>query len=76
VFRDAALRWLARLLALRRPGAGIAGFTTAEGDVRQGLAQGAAGIGLALLAATEAAPPRWDRVLGGWVDERGAAQPW
>lgn len=64
LFREAALRWLARLLALRRPTAGIAGFTLAGGETRHGLVHGAAGIGLALLATTTERAPTWDRVLG------------
>jgi hypothetical protein len=64
LFREAALRWLARLLALRRPSAGIAGFTLAGGETRHGLVHGAAGIGLALLATTTDRAPTWDRVLG------------
>jgi lantibiotic biosynthesis protein len=64
MFHDAALAWLARLISLRRPGAGIAGFTSSDGETRQGLVQGAAGVGLALLATTTEHAPRWDRVLG------------
>lgn len=63
--RAAAIRWLERLLELRRPEGGIGGFYLASGETRQGLVQGAAGIGLALLAATSADPPAWDRVIAG-----------
>lgn len=63
-FRDAARRWLDRLLALRRPG-GIAGFRLATGEPRQGLVQGAAGIGLALLSAVHPERSAWDHAIGG-----------
>jgi lantibiotic biosynthesis protein len=63
-FRDAALRWLVRLLELRLPGTGIAGFASPDGRASQGLVQGAAGIGLALLAAAAERAPSWDRALG------------
>lgn len=67
----AARRWLAHTLALRRPGPGIGGFHaydlapdgTMAWLVRPGLLCGAAGIGLALLAATSPIEPAWDRAL-------------
>jgi lantibiotic modifying enzyme len=67
----AARFWFAHTLELRQPGRGIAGFQSLEpaGDGRMdwqpepGLLTGAAGIGLALLAATTAIEPAWDRVL-------------
>ncbi len=70
-FADAARRWLKQALALRRPGQGFAGFCAFEpgedGPGRwldlPGLLMGAAGVGLALLAATTDIAPDWDRVL-------------
>jgi lantibiotic biosynthesis protein len=64
MFHDAALDWLAHLIALRRPGAGIAGFAFSGNEPREGLVQGAAGIALALLATTTDRAPTWDSVLG------------
>lgn len=71
-----ATRWFARLFEFRREGAGIAGFTPAPAPGSEageaidparardpGLLSGAAGIGLALLAATTPVMPAWDRVL-------------
>jgi len=68
---DAARRYVAYTLALRRPGIGIAGYLADEvGDdpdtcatSQADLLTGAAGIALALLAAATAVEPRWDRVL-------------
>jgi lantibiotic biosynthesis protein len=68
---DAARFWLDHALALRQPGCGIAGFTSAlpaaGGSTRQvpmlGLIFGATGIALALLAATSADEPCWDGIL-------------
>ena len=56
------MRWFRRTLAFRRPGRGIAGFTAHDGADRS-LLTGAAGIGLALLAASTAVEPAWDRIL-------------
>jgi len=71
--RDAARRWIEHVLASRAPGSGIAGFRVHHRDPDRpervewradpGLLEGAAGIGLALLAATTAIEPAWDRVL-------------
>jgi hypothetical protein len=63
--RTAAVRWLVRLLSLRRADHGIGGFASSSGERREGLVQGAAGIGLALLALTTDRAPSWNRVLGG-----------
>jgi lantibiotic modifying enzyme len=70
-FEAAARRWLGRALAYRRPRTGAAGFVAArpdtEGETRgqidSGLLEGAAGIGLALLAAATPVSPEWDRML-------------
>ncbi|WP_395815340.1 lanthionine synthetase C family protein [Archangium minus] len=71
LFADAAVHWFRHALSLRRPGVGIGGFQTLEffPDGTQGwtdapgLLVGAAGITLALLAATSAVEPAWDRLL-------------
>ena len=69
--RDAALTWYRHALDMRRPGVGVAGFQSwiveppGGGQWRddQGFLTGAAGIGLALLAAVSDVEPAWDRVL-------------
>lgn len=71
VFLDAARFWFEKTLALRRPGEGVAGFLTWSGGVKgepewksdSGFLSGAAGVGLALLAASESGEPEWDRPL-------------
>jgi lantibiotic modifying enzyme len=70
IFGEAARRWLRYALELRRPGEGIAGFLAWRGlepgvewKPEPGLLEGAAGIGLALLAAGTEIPPDWDRLL-------------
>ncbi|HSF44241.1 MAG TPA: lanthionine synthetase LanC family protein [Thermoanaerobaculia bacterium] len=67
----AARRWLERTLALRQPGQGIGGYLRrgrlADGRLAgipdSGFLGGAAGIGLALLAAATPVEPAWDRLL-------------
>jgi lantibiotic modifying enzyme len=67
----AARAWLERTLAMRRPGQGIGGFATwmprdngsSEWVADPGLLTGAAGIALALLAATTPVEPAWDAML-------------
>ncbi|HYL06051.1 MAG TPA: lanthionine synthetase LanC family protein [Thermoanaerobaculia bacterium] len=67
----AARRWLERTLARRRPGSGIGGYLCrgrqADGHFAwladPGFLGGAAGIGLALLAAAAPVEPAWDRLL-------------
>ncbi|MCP4655950.1 MAG: lanthionine synthetase C family protein [bacterium] len=70
---EAARYWFRRALGMRRPGEGIAGYLAlsmvpgkddemAWTPVR-GFLTGAAGIGLALIAAVSATKPEWDRVL-------------
>jgi lantibiotic modifying enzyme len=71
VFADAARFWLAHTLALRVPKRGVAGYSALwnlEGDraewrAEAGFLLGAAGIGLALLAAVTPVEPLWDRIL-------------
>lgn len=71
VFRDAAVVWLDRLLAMRGdPATGIAGFVFPDIDDQRGprradpsLLFGAAGVALVLLAATSSIEPAWDRLL-------------
>jgi hypothetical protein len=65
---DAARAWFARALDMRQPNGvgGFLGYTpSAEAPWRPetGLLTGAAGIGLALLAACTSVEPEWDRVL-------------
>jgi|HubBroStandDraft_3_1064219.scaffolds.fasta_scaffold00583_5 hypothetical protein len=67
----AARVWLARALDLREPGRGVAGFVTWGPDAAErmdwrndpSLLTGAAGVGLALLAAATTVEPAWDRLL-------------
>ena len=69
--KEAAWLWFERALKLRRADRGIAGFSAwrlgANGTVgwvdEPGFLSGAAGIALALLAATTNVEPVWDRVL-------------
>jgi hypothetical protein len=73
-FREAARTWLSRAMAMRRPDAGVAGFSAwlpvgggASEDGQwigdPGFLTGAAGIGLVLLAAVGTTAPDWDRAL-------------
>jgi class I lanthipeptide synthase len=70
-YADAARFWYTHTLALHQPGRGIAGFLSlepaGEGQMdwraEPGLLTGAAGIGLALLAAITPIEPAWDRML-------------
>jgi lantibiotic modifying enzyme len=57
-FADAARAGFGRVLETRRRDEGIGGF-----QVNPGFLNGAAGIGLALLAAISAVEPAWDRLL-------------
>ncbi len=69
----AARGWLARALAMRQPDQSIAGFSAMMPDperprevrwvAERGLLEGAAGVALALLAATTEREPEWDRML-------------
>ena len=67
----AARTWAERALAMRRPGEGIGGFLALVPDARlergwnsdPGFLTGAAGVGLALLAAASPVEPAWDRAL-------------
>jgi hypothetical protein len=74
LFREAALTWFEETLALRQPGLGLGGFRAwmpgpeAKDNPEpwvdaEGLLEGAAGIGLALLAAVTPMEPQWDRML-------------
>jgi len=71
-FRDASRVWIERTLAMRTANTGIAGFTALVSEAwnrpkhprdEVGVLSGAAGIGLALLAATTPVTPAWDRML-------------
>ncbi|MDQ4024105.1 MAG: Lanthionine biosynthesis cyclase LanC, partial [Actinomycetota bacterium] len=67
----AARVWFERTLDMRDPGAGVGGFRTyrAGRDIEArwidhpGMLAGAAGVGLALLAAIGSVPPVWDRAF-------------
>ena len=69
--RAAARFWIGRAVAMRRPGEGIGGFLAwlpgPGGELAwradPGFLTGAAGVGLALLAAVSPVVPAWDRVL-------------
>ncbi|MFY9822628.1 MAG: lanthionine synthetase C family protein [Thermoanaerobaculia bacterium] len=71
VLAEAARRWIDETLALRRLDEGIGGFRSwAPNEEKElgwrdepGFLTGAAGVGLALLAAATAVEPEWDRVL-------------
>jgi lantibiotic modifying enzyme len=66
VFAQESAIWFGRTLELRRREGGVGGFVAAgaNGDSADpGFLAGAAGIGLALLAAVGRAEPAWDRVL-------------
>jgi lantibiotic modifying enzyme len=70
-FKQEACKWFLHTLDLREPGTGIAGFykhgRNEDGEMSElydpGFMQGAAGIGLALLAAVTDIEPEWDRVM-------------
>jgi hypothetical protein len=78
---EAARFWFERTLALRRPGHRVGGYRAwqpADDSGRTwradpGLLTGAAGIALALLAATTALEPAWDRMLLVSIPAQGAA---
>jgi lantibiotic modifying enzyme len=67
----AARKWYALSLAMRQPGRGCGGYRAvipiASGELRgwpdPGFLTGAAGVGLALLAAVSDVEPEWDRAL-------------
>jgi lantibiotic modifying enzyme len=69
---DAARRWYGEALAFRSTEQGIGGFAAWIPDHSQGghwadapgFLEGAAGVGLALLAAVTPVEPRWDCLLG------------
>lgn len=72
IFADAARDWIERGLRMRRPGQEVAGFARYDPDAADadaqwvadpGLLTGAAGIGLALIAALAPLEPTWDRLL-------------
>ena len=71
MLRDAGRAWFARALGARRPGIGVGGYVAWSFDragnggwvAEPGFLTGAAGVGLALLAAATPLEPRWDRLL-------------
>ncbi len=71
-FAQASCNWLERMLAMRRPGEGIAGYCSWSQDTMTSapywkpetdLLNGAAGIVLTYLAATTTTEPSWDQLL-------------
>jgi hypothetical protein len=68
-FAEAARFWLTHTLKMQTPGRGTGGFLVAEPALyggpknARGFLMGAAGLGLALLAAAGGVVPAWDRVL-------------
>ncbi|HEX2223156.1 MAG TPA: lanthionine synthetase LanC family protein, partial [Thermoanaerobaculia bacterium] len=68
---EAARFWFDWTLEFRQPGNGVAGFRSWNTDTDggqmwrgdAGFLEGAAGVGLALLAATSPIEPEWDRLL-------------
>lgn len=78
VFKQAALYWYEHAFDFRTQGRGIGGFQTwnpaeAAGgwDTNASFLEGAAGIGLALLAAATDIEPHWDRLLLASIPPRG-----
>lgn len=66
VLREAALRWYAIALSMHQPGFGFGGYRdlVAKGTRDDpGFLRGAAGIGLALMAAVSDVEPTWDQAL-------------
>ncbi len=69
--RNAAVHWYDKSLDLREPGKGIGGYQSFFGGFKggpewlasKGFLEGAAGIGLGLLAGVSSVEPAWDRVL-------------
>jgi hypothetical protein len=82
-FRAAAIFWFRRVLEMRKPGIGIAGYQMWSPSPRPGGANywaddptfltGVAGVALTLLAAITPIEPRWDRVLLTSLDPTDAA---
>jgi hypothetical protein len=70
-FREAARAWYARVLAMRTPGDGVAGFMAwcpnragvREWRAERGLLTGAIGVALCLHAGLSDVEPAWDRML-------------
>ena len=71
LFADAARAWYERTLRYRIPGLGFGGFRSwssgSDGDLDwrddPGFLEGAAGVGLGLLAAVSPVDPGWDRIF-------------
>ncbi len=67
-FAHAGRGWLEKTLSMRRADQGVAGYANWWPETRdwrkmQGMLVGAAGIGLALISATAALEPAWDRPM-------------
>jgi hypothetical protein len=71
LFSDATRFWVERMLEMRQPGRGLAGFLAYVGPTDEsagwsadrGLLSGAAGIALTLLAVASDHEPSWDRLF-------------
>jgi hypothetical protein len=80
---EAARSWFERTLQMQRPGRGVGGYEAWGPGVNDdmtwtadpGLLTGAAGIALALAAATTGVEPAWDRMLLVAVPPRAARSP-
>jgi lantibiotic modifying enzyme len=80
---EAARFWFEQTLQMQRPGKGVGGYEAWQLDDDQkvtwiadpGLLTGAAGIALALLAATTNSEPAWDRMLLVATPPRAARSP-
>ncbi|HEV7864120.1 MAG TPA: lanthionine synthetase C family protein [Acidimicrobiia bacterium] len=83
VLRAVARSWFRHTLDLARPGMGFGGYSawrytheaTGGWENEPGLLEGAAGVGLALLAAATPVDPAWDRLLllSGKPEDRSVA---
>ena len=71
LFADTARYWITKTIELRNPGSGAGGYSVwtadSSGEIvltgRQGIIEGIAGVGLALLAAIGKIVPHWDRMF-------------
>jgi hypothetical protein len=67
-FLEGSLSWFDRTLEMKRDGEGVAGYSSWRPDeggwsVDRSLLSGATGMALALVAASTAVDPSWDRLL-------------
>jgi lantibiotic biosynthesis protein len=79
---EAAQHWFRETFARRRPGTGVAGFSSfgrndgsgARWSADSGFLTGSTGIALTLLAAAFSVPPDWDRLLLASAPARATAE--